>query len=90
MGERLRGSSARTPAGALQTPISSSGDGSLARGHAPLPWASIVTNGARLGPVLPALLLGEHNEEVFAAMGLSDAEFVRLRAENVIGEIPSG
>ena len=54
------------------------------------PSLPVVTNGARPGPTLPAPLLGEHNMEVFAAMGLSGEEIAGLRVENVIGEIPSG
>jgi crotonobetainyl-CoA:carnitine CoA-transferase CaiB-like acyl-CoA transferase len=36
----------------------------------------------------PAPTLGEHNAEVFAALGLSDEELDRLRAAHVIGEVP--
>ena len=36
----------------------------------------------------PAPLLGQHNEEVFTAMGLDSAALAELRAMDVIGETP--
>lgn len=54
------------------------------------PGLPIVTAGERPSSSLPAPLLGQHNEELLTAMGLSTEEMADLRAANVIGEIPSG
>ncbi len=54
------------------------------------PALPIITNGLRPTPEIAAPLLGQHNVEVFSAMGLSEADLADLRAENVIGEIPNG
>ena len=54
------------------------------------PGLPIVRSGQRPAPTIPAPLLGQHNEEIFRAMGLSPTEIADLRAGNVIGEIPSG
>jgi crotonobetainyl-CoA:carnitine CoA-transferase CaiB-like acyl-CoA transferase len=35
-------------------------------------------------------LLGEHNEEVLRAVGVSDDELAALEAEGVIGRAPGG
>ncbi len=38
------------------------------------PGLPIVTNGARLSSEIPAPLLGQHNEEVFASSAISSRE----------------
>lgn len=38
----------------------------------------------------PAPTLGQHNAEVFAGMGLGTADITALRAEGIIGEVPTG
>jgi len=38
----------------------------------------------------PAPLLGEHNHEVLAELGFTDAEITELEAQGVIGNAPAG
>ncbi|MGI8927398.1 MAG: CoA transferase [Tepidiformaceae bacterium] len=52
------------------------------------PSLPIVRDGVRPRSSRPAPLLGEHNEEVLAGLGLSAGEIAALREEAVIGEIP--
>ena len=53
------------------------------------PGVPVRHDGDRATPDRPAPTLGEHNADVFAALGMSPAEMDALRLEGVIGERPA-
>lgn len=52
------------------------------------PTLPIIADGERAHPSRPAPTLGQHNNEILAGMGLSEAEIDALREDGVIGERP--
>jgi len=52
------------------------------------PTLPIIADGERAHPSRPAPTLGQHNNEILAGMGLSEAEIDALRDDGVIGERP--
>ncbi|MGH2634046.1 MAG: CoA transferase, partial [Tepidiformaceae bacterium] len=59
-------------------------------GYHQYPSLAFTVAGAHVASPGPAPTLGQHNAEVFAGMGLSEAEVQALRAEGVVGEVPTG
>jgi len=59
-------------------------------GYHQYPSMAFTVAGAHIPSPGPAPTLGQHNAEVFAGMGLGALEIASLRAEGVVGEVPTG